>query len=261
MFAYLFKSIFRPTSKPGGFSPLKDVLKWPIIFDLVSLFLQFINLKRVGDLTQRNSNSSNYFDSVYKYNLSVTQTKIITTTRRTEMYYNLSTQPFKNTTNEKLLIVGPRNVQELFVAWIYGYSWKNISGIDLYSAHPKIKVMNMQGTDFDDNSFDVIVMANTLAYSQDTQATLSEMGRILNPGGRFIFGTTYDPKSTEWPGDLITGNEIIDMLKLARLNIYHYESAYKTNSHGREQASHTFCVQKPDPSFKAIDHLNINLFK
>jgi hypothetical protein len=55
--------------------------------------------------------------------------------------------------------VGPRNVQELFLAWTFGFKWKNIVGIDLYSTNKKIKVINMNNTNFAEETFDYVSMA------------------------------------------------------------------------------------------------------
>ena len=61
-----------------------------------------------------------------------------------QSYYQLS-QCYLNEglKNKKILIVGPKFITELFLAWTYGFQWKNIHAIDIVSNHPKIKLMDV----------------------------------------------------------------------------------------------------------------------
>jgi SAM-dependent methyltransferase len=157
---------------------------------------------------------------------------------------------------EKLLIVGPRNVHELFIAWLYGYRWPNIYAIDLYSTHRKIAIMNMEATAFREGVFDSITMANTLAYAKDTFRCLTEMARILKPGGRLVFGATYFPAGGDWPGNLVSGGDIREMLKRLEFRLAAYQAFDKVNSLGGEQTAHIFMVQKADPRRPGFDRVN-----
>lgn len=255
MIRYLIRALLKPTKKPENITIFRQMVRMPIIFDVISLFLQSKNFKRLQNIKETKELSQHH-KTVFDYNLGVSKSKVFTTTRRAEKYYSLSVQPIGNVTNKRLLIVGPRNIQEFLIAWTYGYSWGNIDGIDLYSTHPKIKIMNMENTDIASGSYDTIVMASTLSYSLDTQSTFNEMARILKPGGNFIFGSTYDPGSPDYPGDWVTGNEIIGFIKNSGLKIYFSDSFYKVNAKNRKQASHTFCVKKPILDIELIDILD-----
>ena len=115
----------------------------------------------------------------------------------------------------------------------------------------------MEKTTIKSESYDAIVMASTLSYSEDTQSTLNEMSRLLKPEGIFVFGSTYDPGSPDYPGDWLKGNEIINMIKNSGLKIFYNWSHYKTNSKGRKQASHTFATKKPSLNREFVDILDI----
>jgi ubiquinone/menaquinone biosynthesis C-methylase UbiE len=69
--------------------------------------------------------------------------------------------------------------------------WKNISGINLYSTNKKVTTMNMGSMTFLVNTFDCIVMTDTLAYADDYKKSLSEVARVLKPRGRASFGIIY----------------------------------------------------------------------
>ena len=145
----------------------RRVLLEPRIFDLVSCLMQLRDVRAVAKIREDLPRDT-FYAKVADYNMGVTERKVITTTRRAEIYYQTLALPPRDTSVETLLIVGPRNVHELLIAWLYGYRWRNIHAIDLYSTNPKIHVMNMEEMTFPDDTFDAVVMSNTLAYSRDT---------------------------------------------------------------------------------------------
>lgn len=61
--------------------------------------------------------------------------------------------------------------------------------------------MNMEDMSFPADRLDAVAMSATLPYADDTRAALSEVARVLKPGGRFTFSTIYDPESPDWPGN------------------------------------------------------------
>jgi SAM-dependent methyltransferase len=233
----------------------RRVLLEPGIFDLVSCFMQLRDGRAVAKIREDLPRDT-FYAKVADYNAGVTERKVITTTRRAEIYYQTLALPPRDTSVETLLIVGPRNVHELLIAWLYGYRWKNIQAIDLYSTNPKIRVMNMEAMTFPDESFDAVVMSNTLAYAQDTFQCLSEVARVLKPGGRFVFGATYFPQSVDWPGNRVSGNDIRQMLRKLSLAIVFYSAFDKVNSLGGLQTAHIFSAQKLDPRSPGFDRVD-----
>ena len=246
----------RHPEKPGpGPGLARRMLLEPRIFDLVSCLLQLRDGRALARIRAA-APSDPFYAKVADYNAGVTEQKGITTTRRAEIYYQLLSLPPRDRSAESLLIVGPRNVHELLIAWLYGYRWKNIQAIDLYSTNPKIRVMNMEAMTFPDETFHAVAMSNTLSYAQDTFRCLSEVARVLKPGGRFVFGATYYPKSQDWPGNRVSGGEIREMLKKLSLSITFYSAVDKVNSLGGLQTAHIFAVQKSDPAHPGFDRID-----
>ena len=249
------RAVLRPAPTIAPVRPLRQLLRTRVIFDIVSFVLQARDLRRTRKVERNYIVEDDYHRDVHDYNAAVTSGKGITTTRRAEDMYHILTQPPRDVANEELLIVGPRNILELYLAWLHGFSWRNIRGIDLYSTNPKIQPMNMEDMSFEDGTFDAISMAATLAYADDTFKALSEANRVLRPGGRFVFAVTYDPADERWRGSRITGAEIREMLGRLGLEIYFYSSRDKINVAGDQQTSHRFAVRKPDPEIVPLDPL------
>jgi len=251
----LVTALRHPEKAVGGPGLARRLLLEPRIFDFVSWLMQLRDLRalaRIRDAVPRDA----FYAKVADYNAGVTERKVITTTRRAEIYYQIISLPLRDLSAETLLIVGPRNVHELLIAWLYGYRWKNIHAIDLYSTNPKIRVMNMEAMTFPDDTFDAVVMSNTLAYARDTFQCLSEVARVLKPSGRFVFGATYFPKSEDWPGNRVSGNDIRQMLRKLSLVILFYSAFDKVNTHGGLQTAHIFGTQKSDPKHPGFDRID-----
>lgn len=244
---YLVRALRHPVTPTPQVGVLHRLLLKPGLFDLVSCAMQLKDLRRLAAIREEMPGDP-FYARVHDYNAGVTERKVITTTRRAEVLYQIVSLPPRDLRRERLLIVGPRNVHELLLAWLYGYRWSNIEAIDLYSTNAKIRVMNMESMTYPSDAFDAVVMSNTLSYAKDTFQCLSEVARVLKPAGRFVFGATYFPGKTEWPGDLVTGNEIREMLRKLSLNLVFYYAFDKVNSLGGRQTAHVFSVQKSDPT-------------
>ena len=269
----LKSSFLSPEKKRGGNNIFREILKLPILFDLSSFFIQLRYIRRITNINSL-ENTSEYIEDVKKYNFSVTINKLITKSRRAEIYYQTSSIILNKLKGKNVLIIGPRNVHELYIAWLYGYSWHNISAIDLYSAHPKIKIMDMHNLDFKDQTFDCVVMSFTLSYSDDVERVIGEVSRVLKPNGVFSFGHTYLYDAIDkgpikgkteysyktdkgWRGEYLNGDKIHSMLKNSNMNISFYHPMNKTNTLGVNQTVHHFCAQKIDPNNIFKDRCNL----
>ncbi len=255
----LYRAVAHPMRRARPVQPVRALLRLPLVFDVVSWGLQTRDLGRLARIREVYAVAKDgHHQGVHDYNAGVTLKRPIQSTRRAELYYELLALPPRDMSQEKVLIAGPRSVHELLIAWLHGFSWRNISGIDLYSTNPKIALMNMESMTFGDASFDAVAMANTLAYAKDTFAALKEVARVLKPGGRFAFGATFAPGGAEeWPGNATTGAEIHDMLRRLGFFVYFYLAADKTNSLGRRQTTHNFACLKPDPHVTPFDPLSL----
>lgn len=60
---------------------------------------------------------------------------------------------------------------------------KNITGLDLFSEDPRIKVGDMHAMPFDDNSFDVLISVDNLEHAYEPAKALSEFRRVVKKGG------------------------------------------------------------------------------
>ncbi len=241
----LFYSIFKPDKTCGKINPLRDILKFPILFDVTTFLLQLRYLKRVKKI-ERISNVSDYLNDVIDYNYSITLKKLITRDRRAEIYYQQIRLITKDLSNKKLLIIGPRNVHEIYLAWLYGFKWKNIKAIDLYSTHPNIEIMDMNNLTFPENTFDCVVMANTLPYSENTERTIMQVSSVLKPSGIFSFGGNFALGSDRWRGNKIDGKTVYKFLKKAGMRIFVHNPIERNSSHGVRQTINNFGAQKID---------------
>ncbi|MEB3213686.1 MAG: class I SAM-dependent methyltransferase [Leptolyngbyaceae bacterium] len=234
----------------------RRVLQGPWLFGMVSTVLQLRDSGAQGRIMENYTSDNPHFQRVQSYNAFVTQSKSVVKTRRAQRYFRIIGLPDRDVSREKILLVGPRNVHELLMAWIFGFSWGNITGIDLYSTNPKIKVMNMENMSFPDDEFDVVVMANTLAYASDTEKCLSEVVRVLKPGGVAAFGATFT-KDSEWIGNMVSGADIAFILSRLPVEVYYYRSSDKVNALGQLQTVHDFGIVKKDPVGVCFDHIDI----
>ena len=253
----IFRALILPPVAPGVPALLRRVCSGRRVLGLISTFLQLLDFKRQQKITSKFQSDDPYFQRVQSYNADVTLVKQITTTRRMEDFFRILALPGRDVSREKILHIGPRDIHEMLMAWAYGFTWKNIHGIDLYSTNPKIQVMNMEQMSFADGEFDAVVLAQTLAYAKDTEKCLAEVVRVLRPGGRAAFGATYTSNESEWAGNRVSGAKILDMLRRLPVEIYYYRPQDKINALGSPQTSHAFGIVKLDPSKVRHDRVDL----
>jgi len=248
-------AIIRPDSAPSSPGLLRGLFKRRPLFGVLSAITQVLDHKRQAKIKDEYAIDDDYFKQVQDYNADVTQRKVIVTTRRAEELFQALSVPARDLSKEKVLLIGPRNAHELIQAWVYGFSWDNIQGIDLYSTNPKISVMNMEEMEFADNTFDAVVMANTLAYAKDASKCISEIIRVLKPGGRAAFGSTFVSEKTEYIGNQLTGADLKAIFKELPCHMYYYRPLDKINAKGVEQTVHLIGLMKNDPDALAVDRI------
>lgn len=223
------------------------------LYDVSSALVQLYWLRYIDNAARLFQPDDPYYARVQEYNAGVTTQTLITTTRRTEELFHALRLPARDVSRERMLLIGPRNVQEFYTAWLYGFSWRSIEGVDLYKTFPRIHVMNMEAMTFPDESFDCILMSHTLAYAKDVRVSLSECARVLKTGGQFVFGATYCPGAAEFAGTAVNGDEVRRILADVGLAPYFYRQVEKINALGLPQTAHYFGVRKIDPSFVPFD--------
>ncbi len=249
---YAKRALLDPAPCPSDTGLFRRLLLKPRLHDLISAFIQLRDARRTLALAQTGAPASDgaknreAIDETVSHNLGQVQRKLVVRTRRVEPFYQVLTAPWRDLSNEKLLVVGGRNIHELWIAELYGYKWDNIEAIDLFSTNPKIRVMNMEALEYPDATFDAVTMINTLGYSSDPVSVVKGIARVLRPGGRFVFNHVHDPKMDRFGGgDRVPGRDILAALREAGLKIFFYMPSDKINSVGRPQTSHLFGARKP----------------
>lgn len=126
---------------------------------------------------------------------------------------------------ERLLIVGPRYENEVFLARAFGWKAGHVSAVDLLSYSAKIQVADIHALPFPKDAFDAISCGWTLSYSRDPQVAAGELHRVLRPGGIIGIGIeVVDPsfRATEIDG-ILAGAERVQSRSqiLALFDGYH----------------------------------------
>ncbi len=96
---------------------------------------------------------------------------------------------------DDLLCVGCRNVFEL--EYFAALGIKNVSGIDLFSVDPRIKVMDMHRMEFADASFDALYAGDCFEHSKDPCQVASEFIRVVKPGGLIMLSIPMNHRTDE----------------------------------------------------------------
>lgn len=101
------------------------------------------------------------------------------------------------TVEQRVLAIGPRSEAELFRIWAYGYQPRNVRGVDLISYSPWVDLGDMHALPYPDNSFDAVVCGWVIAYSENKTKAVSEIVRVLRPGGVAAIGVEYAAATEE----------------------------------------------------------------
>lgn len=246
----LLRSLASAVRHPGAAevpSLLRSFVGQPLVFDLISAIAQWRDLGRLRRSRGRYLSDDPQLKLAHDHNVGLVVDKGFTRSRRVEPYYRILTAGLEDIGSKRLLVVGGRNVAEFLLAWTLGLRWKNMVGIDLFSANRKILVMNMEAMTFPDASFDLITCVNTLGYTDGVEAGIGECARVLRPGGRFVFDHSYRPEETRWPVLLLPGAEVLAICRKAGLEIYFHTMQDKiTRRGGMRQTTHVIgCYKRP----------------
>jgi SAM-dependent methyltransferase len=97
----------------------------------------------------------------------------------------------------RILVIGPRNEDDILNLIGNGFKASNIIGLDLISYSPFIEVGDMHSTRFTDSYFDVIICGWTLSYSNEPQKFAQEALRITKNNGIIAIGVEYSVLTNE----------------------------------------------------------------
>lgn len=99
---------------------------------------------------------------------------------------------------DSILSIGPRDENEIETISSF-FPKSKVSGLDLFSASPKIKVGDMHNMPFDNNSFDMTIAIHNMEHSYDPHKSLGEMFRVTKEGGLLSIEVpvNFDPTETD----------------------------------------------------------------
>ena len=95
----------------------------------------------------------------------------------------------------KVLAVGPRSEGELLNLIGHGFRKANIRGLDLISYSPWVDLGDMHALPYADSTWDVVVLAWVLAYSDNWDQAVREVVRVAKDGAVVAVGVEYNPRS------------------------------------------------------------------
>jgi SAM-dependent methyltransferase len=90
-----------------------------------------------------------------------------------------------------ILVIGPRNENDLHRLSGLGFEARGVIGLDLLSYSPRIQLGDMHAIPFPDGCFDAVVCGWTLSYSTRPQLAIDEMLRVTREGGIIAIGVEY----------------------------------------------------------------------
>lgn len=241
----IWRALCHPEPAPTDVSLTRRILAMPRLFDMVSAVMQLKQSQRISDLPEPDPSDDSPRARTIRHNQKMIRSKPVTRTRRVEAFYQVATMPYRDVGKESVLVVGARAIHEFYEATLYGFDWDNLTGVDLFSAHPKILEMDMHALAFPDNHFDVVMMVNTLGYSTQPAKAIAEAIRVLTPGGRFVFNHAYRGIGDQFSRTAtIPAREIYAMIVAAGGRLFFYDADDKTNAATQRQTSHIFGVRK-----------------
>ncbi len=97
----------------------------------------------------------------------------------------------------RVLSIGPRSEGELFSLAAHGFVWRQITGLDLISYSPRVRLGDMHATGLEPDHFDAVVLGWVLAYSEEPGRAAREVVRITRAGGIVAVGVEYSPLSQQ----------------------------------------------------------------
>jgi Methyltransferase domain len=144
------------------------------------------------------SNSLDSFEITLEHNLK--SLRDFDNQRMDLLIKPLSVFEFLDKKTTKILVIGPRNENDLLNLMSQGFLSKNICGLDLMSYSPLIDVGDMHDTPYKDSTFDVILCGWTLSYSGNPEKFSKEAIRVAKNGcviGIAVEYSTLTPEDTE----------------------------------------------------------------
>lgn len=98
----------------------------------------------------------------------------------------------KNRKEKKILVVGCRTEDDIY--WLRAYGFLNTYGFDLFSYSDNVIIGDIHKANFQDKTYDVVLLGWMISYSKDPAGVIKECRRILKPGGLLGIGIQHNPE-------------------------------------------------------------------
>lgn len=113
---------------------------------------------------------------------------------------------FQNVGGLKVLCVGPRTENEIFMLLAAGFTPENVRGLDLISYSEFVDCGDMHAMPYADASFDIVILGWVVGYSKEPRRVAAETLRVLKPGGIVAMGEECEPPAADRDGRYIFGD-------------------------------------------------------
>lgn len=114
-----------------------------------------------------------------------------------------------------ILVIGPRNENDIYSLVGMGFKRENIVGLDLISYSSNIVLGDMHAIPFPANSFDAVICGWTISYSTQPAKAAAEMERVVKGGGVIAIGVEFSNMGPEDEKALL-GYEIQEFENIGR---------------------------------------------
>jgi ubiquinone/menaquinone biosynthesis C-methylase UbiE len=99
--------------------------------------------------------------------------------------------------------------------------------------------MNMEAMSFPAASFDAVLASKTVSYASDLVRCISEIARVLKPGGRTAFTHSSTKDCSDFRGAKIDENGLRQILSASGLQVYFFQSFSKVSTGGYDSTIHS----------------------
>lgn len=117
--------------------------------------------------------------------------------------------------NARILVIGPRNENDLLSLIGLGFKRENVIGLDLISYSSQIVLGDMHQIPFPDDHFDAVICGWTISYSTNPTLAAKEMTRVTRPAGLIAIGVEYSNMGPKDEKKLL-GYELQEFDKIGR---------------------------------------------
>lgn len=91
----------------------------------------------------------------------------------------------------KVLDIGPRSEAEIFLLHSIGFS--DVTSVDLISYSDYVEVQDAHNMNFEDSTFDIIILGWVFAYSNENKRLAEEIVRVAKNGAYIVIGCVGEP--------------------------------------------------------------------